>query len=255
MRRSFPIAFAALALGLALVPAAPRAGDDIPFQPGEKMDFDVAWLHIPTGRARLSLGKVEGAIWPVILQARTDGIAKLADVRQNLVSYWDSNTRLTLGSDLQAVELGYRHTDRSRFDRERGKVFVSVQGRSLSEHTMDVPRDAQDFMSAFLWLRLQQLEPGRRFDIPLFATDKNFTLVAEVLEREPLEVPAGKFDTVKVRVHTEFEGKFKTNRDSILWLSDDARHVLVQASADFAVGSLVARLASYVPGGALARAR
>jgi hypothetical protein len=246
MRRFLAIA------ALLLAPAARAEG--FPFQPGEQMDLSVAWLHLPTGRARLVLGTAQGAIWPMILQARTDGIARLADVRQHLVSYWDTRSQLTLGSDLQAVELGYRHTDRFRFDREHGKVLVTVQGRSFSEKSIDVPHGVQDFLSAFLWLRLQTLEPGRRFDIPVFATSTSFTLVAEVLGREPLEVPAGRFDTVKVRVQTAFEGKFRTNRDTVLWLTDDARHVLVQASADFAVGSLVARLAAYTPGGALASA-
>jgi hypothetical protein len=242
-------------LALALAAPAARAEPPLPFQPGEQMDFAVAWLHIPTGKARLSLGKAEGGIWPMILQARTDGLASIADVRQHLVSYWDPATRLPRGSDLQAVELGYRHTDRSRFDRAAGKVVVSVQGRSLSEKTLDAPRDAHDFMSAFLFLRLQPLAPGTKLEIPVFATDKTFTLVAEVLGREDLEVPAGRFPTVQVRIQTSFEGKFRTNRDSIMWLSDDARHLLVQASADFAVGSLVAKLTAYSPGAELAAAR
>ena len=241
---------------VALLAATAGRADSLPFQPGERMDFAVAWLHIPTGRARLSLGRAEGSVWPMILQARTDGVASLVDVRQHLVSYWDSRTRLPLGSDLQAVELGYRHTDRSRFDRERGKVAVTVQGRSRSEKVLDVPPGAQDFMSAFLWLRLQPMEPGARYELPVFAGDKTFTLVAEVRGREELEVPAGRFATVEVGIRTAFEGKFRTHRDSVLWFSDDPRHVLVQASADFAVGSLVARLAAYAPGGgAMASAR
>ncbi len=243
------------ALVALLVATAARA-DTLPFQPGEQMDFAVSWLHIPTGRARLSLGRAEGSVWPMTLLARTDGVASLVDVRQHLVSYWDSRTRLPLGSDLQAVELGYRHVDRSRFDRVRGKVSVTVQGRSRSDELLDVPPDVQDFMSAFLWLRLQRLEPGTRYQIPVFAGHKTFTLVAEVRGREELEVPAGRFATVEVGIRTAFEGKFRTNRDSVLWLSDDPRHVLVQASADFAVGSLVARLAAYAPGGgAMASAR
>jgi uncharacterized protein DUF3108 len=36
-----------------------------------------------------------------------------------------------------------------------------------------------------------------------------------------------------------------------MWLSDDSRHVLVRASADFAVGSIVATLKSYRPGAQL----
>jgi hypothetical protein len=57
-----------------------------------------------------------------------------------------------------------------------------------------------------------------------------------------------------VQVRTGFDGKFATRRDTSLWLSDDARHVLVRFSADFAIGSVVATLRSYRPGVAVAAA-
>lgn len=237
----------AVALALAALPPAAGAGG-LPFLPGEQMDLAIDWLRIPTGRARISVGKAEGAIWPVILQARTEGVASLADVRQHLVAYWDSETRLSRGLDLSAVELGYRHTDRARFDRENGKATVTVQGKGLTQKTLDIPRDAQDFLSAFMWLRLQPLRPGDRYQIPIVASEKNLGLAAEVVGREQVDAPAGRFDTVKVLVRTAFEGKFQTRRDSALWFSDDGRHVLVQADADFVIGSLVARLDAYRPG-------
>jgi hypothetical protein len=239
-----------LVIGALLVAPAGAGAEGFPFLPGEQMDLSVAWLKIPTGRARISVGKAEGAVWPVILQARTDGIARIADVRQHLVAYWDSDTRLSRGLDLSAFEVGYRHTDRARFDRESGKATLTVQGKYFTQKTRDIPADAQDFLSAFMWLRLQPLRPGDRHLIPIVASDKNFTLEATVVGREAVEAPAGRFQTVKVQIRTAFEGKFETRRDSALWLSDDPRHVLVQADADFAIGSLVAKLDAYVPGSA-----
>ena len=55
-----------------------------------------------------------------------------------------------------------------------------------------------------------------------------------------------------MQVRTQLEGKFSTKRDSFMWVSDDPRHVLVRAPADFAVGSIVATLKSYRPGGQVA---
>src|SRR6266508_2229254 len=130
MRERFELI--AVALALAAFPPAAGAGG-LPFLPGEQTDLAIDWLRIPTGRARISVGKAEGAIWPVILQARTEGIASIADVRQHLVAYWDSETRLSRGLDLSAVELGYRHTDRARFDRQNGKVTLTVQGKGLTQ--------------------------------------------------------------------------------------------------------------------------
>jgi len=243
----------AAAIALCLSLASPAAAGDTPFLPGEQIDLSIDFLRIPTGKARITVGRPEGSLWPVVLQARTDGIARLADVRQHFVAYWDPVAAVTRGYDLSAVELGYRHEDRARYDRALGKARVVVRGKSLTEKTHDIPADVHDLASAFLWLRLQPLDEGAHHELPLFSSDRVFTLVADVLGRETLEVPAGRFDTVRVRIRTAFEGQFRTKRDSVLWFSDDPRRVLVQASADFVLGSLVARLESYRPGGAVAQ--
>lgn len=242
---------AATALCLAL--ATPAAAGEPPFQPGEQIDLRIDFLRIPTGRARITVGQPEGAIWPVVMQARTDGIASVADIRQHLVAFWDPAAGVTRGYDLSAVEMRYRHQDRARYDREKGKAQVVVRGKSLTDRTVDIPADVHDLASAFLWLRLQPLRDGDHHELPLFSSDRVFTLVADVLGRETVEVPAGRYPAVRVRIRTAFEGQFKTNRDSLLWFSDDARRVLVQASADFVLGSLVARLERYRPGGELAQ--
>ena len=104
------------------------------------------------------------------------------------------------------------------------------------------PADVQDLTSALMWLRHQPLEPGDRHDVPICSGTRQFMLVAEVVGRDTVETPVGTFRTVKVKVRTAFEGKFSTKRDTFLWLSDDPRHVLVRMSADFAVGSVVAKV-------------
>jgi hypothetical protein len=237
---------------LVLLAATPAARAEA-FSPGEETVFQVRYLNLPTGEGRIVVGEPAGDVWPVIFQARTEGVAGFIDVREHLVSYWDVGARLPRGSDLRAYEIGDFHQDSARFDRANRQATVTVQrsGRT-SRKVLDVPADAHDLTSAFMWLRLQPLAPGQRHEVPVVASSRQFTLVAEVLEREVVETPAGTFRAVKVRVRTQLEGKFSTKRDSFVWLSDDPRHVLVRASADFAVGSIVATLKSYRPGGRLA---
>src|SRR5512138_3497926 len=244
MRTSTPLALAALAL-LAFAPAA-RADA---FSPGEETVLEVTYLGLPTGEGRIVVGEAAGQVWPVIFQAKTRGVVGFIDIREHLVSYWDAGARLPRGMDLRAYEVGDFHFDTARFDRVNQKATISstFNGRR-TEKTFAVPADVHDLTSAFMWLRLQNLEPGQRYDIPVVASSKQFTVVAEVLGRESVDTPAGSFLTVKVKVRTALEGKFSTKRDSFLWLSDDPRHILVRASADFAVGSVVATLKSYRPG-------
>ncbi len=219
------------------------------FSPGEETVLDVTYLGLPTGEGRILVGDPSGDVWPVIFQAKTRGVVGFIDLREHFVTYWDAVARLTRGSDLRAFEVGDYHQDSARFDRTNLQATVTVQRKGrTSKETIAIPADVQDLTSAFMWLRLQPLAPGQRYEVPVVSGNKGFTLVAEVLEREAVDVPAGKFQTVKLKARTQLEGKFSTKRDTFLWLSDDPRHVLVKASADFVVGSIVAKLKTYRPG-------
>lgn len=234
----------------ALLATAPAAGADA-FAPGEETVLQVRYLNMLTGEGRITVGQPAGDVWPVIFQAKTEGIAGFIDIREHLVTYWDSQTRLTRGSDLRAYEVGDYHVDSARFDRVNGKATIErTKKHKRTVKTVDVPPDVHDLTSAFMWLRLQTLAPGERYEVPICTGSRQFTLVAEVVGRETVETPAGTFPTVKVKVRTALEGKFSTKRDSFMWLSDDPRHVLVRMSAEFAVGNVVATLTSYRPGSA-----
>jgi hypothetical protein len=246
MTKTAPLAIAAL---FAALPAARASG----FAPGEETVFRFSFLNLPTGEGRILVGQAEGDIWPVIFQVRTNGLAGIVDVREHLVSYWDASSSLPRGSDLKAYEIGDYHVDSARFDRENLTATVRVQRKGkLKEKRFPISPDVHDLTSAFMWLRLQPLEKGLRYDIPVVAGTKQFTIVAEVLGLEHTETPAGRFRTFKVKIRTQFGGKFSTKRDSYLWIADDPRHFLVKASADFAIGSIVAELRSYRPGNQVA---
>jgi hypothetical protein len=246
-----PAHLAAVLAALASAAPAARAGEA--FSPGEETVLEVTYLGLPTGEGRIVVGDPAGDVWPVIFQARTQGIAGFIDVREHFVTYWDAVARLTRGSDLRAYEVGDYHQDTQRFDRTNRQATITVQRKGrTSKQTIAIAPDVQDLTSAFMWLRLQPLAPGDRYELPVVASSKPFTLVAEVLAREAVEAPAGKFQTVKLKVRTQLDGKFSTKRDSFMWLSDDSRHVLVKASADFVVGSIVAKLKTYRPGAQVA---
>jgi hypothetical protein len=241
---------AALLVGL---PLGARAQD---FAPGEETVFAVSFLNLPAGEGRIRVGNPEGDIWPVIFQARTSGAASLVDVREHLVAYWDVPRKLSRGSDLQAFEVGDFHTDSARFDGSGRRVTVVEQraGRPANRKVLEVPEGALDLTGAFMWLRFQDLEVGREYQVPIVAGTSQFTLLTQVLVREDVKTPAGTFPFFKIRVRTAFDGKFSTRRDSFLWLAESSGHHLVRASADFAVGSIVAELKSYHPGSQVAAA-
>jgi hypothetical protein len=254
------LAVTGIALAIALAPAPPAAADTAastaappPFAPGEQIDLSIEYLRVHTGQARIAIGRAEGAIWPVLCQGKTDGLAALLDIREHYVSYWDVEARNSRGSDLNAIEVGDRHTDRSRFDRENGKATVQIlrNGRSR-QVTRDVPRDVRDLASALLELRMRPLARGATYDFPVFSGSDTFVLRAEVEGDELLSTPAGRFQTMRVRVRLGFKDKFQTKRDAHVWISTDERRIPVRMSAEFAVGTVTATLTAYRPGSQVA---
>jgi hypothetical protein len=228
------------------------AGTALPqaFAPGEETTFRVTFLGLSTGLGRISIGPAQGDLWPVIFQAKTNGLASLLDIREHLAAYWDAPTQLTRGTDLTAYELGDFHTDSARFDRGLGQVKVveARRGKQPKEKTLDIAPGTLDLTGAFLWLRLQPLEVGRRLELPVVTGTTKFTLVALVQGHEEISTPAGTFPAYKLAVHTEIPGKFSTRRESFLWLADRPGQFLVKAAAEFAVGSIVVELTGYRPG-------
>jgi hypothetical protein len=249
--------YARLALVAALLSIAPQARADVPpaaaFAPGEQIEWHVEYLGVRTGTARLQVGRAEGDIWPVIAQAKTEGIAKLLEIREHFVSYWDAPVQLPRGSHLEALEIGDHVVKKTRFDRDEGKVNVewTRKGR-LKSKVVEVPNDVHDFASAIMWLRLQPLAIGDVYEIPVFTGSHTFAMRARVAGAEQVTTKRGQQETVRVDVELGFKDEFKTSRPSRIWFSSDSAHVPVKLAADFAVGSVVATLATYTPGGDMA---
>ena len=242
------------AAALALLAALPSPA--VALQPGEEIRMSVSYLHLPSGEGTISIGAPENGAWPLVFQGKTGGLVGLVNVRERLVSWWDPQSRLPFGSSLSAVELGDKHDDEARFDRGALKATVSVSRKGkVKVREVDVPADALDLPSVLLFLRLQPLALGQRYSVPVLAGRDLFLLDAEVVKAERLATDIGDVDALAVRVKTGFKGKFDSKRPTWLWFSADERHVPLRISAEFTVGSLVASIKSYRPGGGELAAR
>ncbi len=235
---------AALLAALALAAAPPV----LPFGPEERMDFTVTYLGLKVGTARIAVGRPIDSLLPVFLQARTGGIASIADVREALVSNLDTATLLPRLATLDAVEPGYRHSDRTHFDREAGKATFTSRGKSESTEVVEIPPGTIDFVALIFRLRTLPLPDGARQEFPVLAGSKVNQVVIEVEGRERVETAAGTFPAVRVRIPTGFTGKFSERNPTYVWFSDDPRRIVVRIGTDFVIGRAVATLVGYAPG-------
>jgi len=233
----------------AVAPAPPKPAAAPAFSADEQMEFKVEWAGIPVGKARIWVGQPAGQLVPVFLQAQTAGLVGFVTVRQMLSSNLDALTGLPRSFMLDALEPGdYRHSDHVRYDREAGTASVRQKGKFDKTFDLEVPPGTLDFVALVFRLRALPLEPGATHQFPVLSGRKVTLVTTEVLGRERVETRAGAFDAVKVKVPTGFDGKFQEKSPTFLWLSDDARRLVVRISTDFAVGRGVADLVAYRPG-------
>jgi hypothetical protein len=233
---------------LPLLVAALLAAPPAAWSSEERIELEVDYLGLTVGEARLRTGRREGALLPIFLEARTAGLTSVVEIKEQLATFLDVETGLPRWATLNAVEPGWRHSDRVDFDRAAGQATVREVARREKVTVVATPPGTLDFVALIFALRARPLEPGQRHPFKVLAGTTLLDVVAEVVGRETVETGGGTFPAVKVRVPTGFTGKFSEERPTYLWFSDDERRVLVRIVTEFRIGRATARLTRHVPG-------
>lgn len=87
----------------------------------------------------------------------------------------------------------------------------------------------QDLASAFYFLRLQPLEPGRTFQVPLWDSGRIYPIPVTVVEKKKMKTVIGEVQTVRVDPEIFGEGRLLRGKgEAAIWLTDDARRLPVR---------------------------
>ena len=121
-------------------------------------------------------------------------------------------------------------------------------GEAASENNQEVLEGALDVAGATFALRNRTLEVGREYAYPVFTGSKSFMMKARVEGKEVLSTAQGRQEVFRLRVYTEFSGSLASKRDTVAWLTSDARHLPVRIEAELSLGSIVAELQDYQQG-------
>jgi hypothetical protein len=235
--------------GAAAAGATPAALERPPYAPGERMGFSINYLGMRMGTATISVSLPQGPLLSVELEAHTTGLAgAFYAFREKLVSTLEPETGLPVVGVVDTDERGWRHRDTTRYERREGLATVRGEGKSISTDVLAVEPGTVDFIALVFLLRRMPLEPGATHTFSVLSGTTLRAVVTEVMRRETVRTNAGTFPTVKIRVPTGFSGKFSEQRPTYLWLSDDARRIVVRIATDFSFGGAVAELVSYRPG-------
>jgi hypothetical protein len=239
------------------VAAPARAGrSPVPFGPGERARYEVRLGPAVVGRGSIELSGVEVVRGRAAYRTsfRVRGGVPFYRVDDRLESWIDVETLASL-RHVQASREGRRSRAR-RYEiyPERGVYTerVPTAGADTAagpepapeRPTVARPLDEGAFVQ---FVRTVPLVVGERHTFhDYFKPDRN-PVTVDVLRRERVAVPAGSFDAVVIRPAFRTKGIFAESGGTEVWLSDDARRVVVRVRTHLPFGTLTLALTEYVP--------
>jgi len=227
-----------LALSLAAPSLAAQEKPEPPPFLGEKLRFAMSILGVAGGEMTLSAAAAELEGKPAYKfemgVISNDFLSKFYVVRDTIVSWIEPGTFRSLRYEKHAVEGKRVRDELTEFDYEKAVAIQDGKPAPLEDATLDT-------LSSVYYLRTLALDAGKPPSLHVFS-GKPHILTVEIQGKETIEVPAGKFQTI--RVEPKSAGSSLVGRNLILWLTDDAKRVPVQLRSKLKVGTLVGKLKS-----------
>lgn len=219
-----------LVLVFLLIPSLVFA-DTLPFQPGEKLVYRVHWFFIDAGEATLEVAQpelIDGVAYPHFISRAKSDLIFFYTVNDRVESVSADNTLLPFKFEKHLREGGYKKDQVILFDPKNNTA-------KYGDTDSPVTPGCRDPLAAFYYLRGLDLPAvGGELIIWVHVDKKNYPLLVQVLKKEKIKVPAGEFDTVKIKLRPQpgFEGLFRHQGNIWIWLTDDPARVPVKVKAE-----------------------
>jgi hypothetical protein len=210
----------------------------------EKLNYYVYWVGIRAGSASLKVENGPNGI-TITSQARsTDFISifyKVEDMAQSIL-YPDGYPSI----HILKIHEGRHQRDKITFfsmgpDNKTQKI---IYNNRLDNETVrfDLDKKVYDPLSGFYEIRRRQLVVGRSEFIDVFDSKKFWNVEVQVLRKEQITTPAGRFNTIVIKPILQSEGIFLKEGDVYIWLTDDDKKIPVKLKSKVKIGSIVAKL-------------
>jgi hypothetical protein len=234
---------------IATISAAPPARVVPPppnysFPNGQTYVFEVEWHLFNAGTARLTLG-LDGGQQHVTAIADSAGVVNaLYKVHDRFEAFFDPRTFCSQRVLKNTQEGSHSRQTEIHFDYARGKSVTDEKNLKTGEQKHvenDLPACVTDVLSGFYYLASLPLQTGNTNTFPMNDGGKTTEVRARVEAREQVKVPAGTFQTVRVKAEA-ISGALQGKGTIWAWFTDDANHTPVQMRSKLGWGTLLFRL-------------
>lgn len=225
------------------------------FPVGERMDYSVTWEGIRLGAGSLSVEAIDTVqdrpAYRVALEMA--GGPPFYRVEDRIVSWIQPVPFASLQFAQNQKEGSYRRNRKivldvesltyTRYDLKEGEYVPDPK-----EADIPIPQGALDEISYLYMVRLLPLEVGQRYEFDRYFKKDGNPATVEVLRREEIRVPAGRFKTIVLRPEIATDGMFGEGGEAEVYLTDDEHRIPVRLKTSLMVGSGNLYLTGYDPG-------
>jgi hypothetical protein len=217
----------------------------VPFPVGERLTYSAKYGLFSVGSAAMEVVGIDTVhhVETVHIRFRITGGALWYHLDQTIESWvgrYDFRSRRF--SSVQDER--DRHRER-RYEIFPDSGFYREEGRDTTFATVLDPLDDASFL---YWIRTVPLEVGKRYEYArYFRPDRN-PVIIEVLGRERVSVAGKKWHALVVRPKIpQGRGIFAEKSETRIWLSDDARRLVLAIQSNFSFGQVTLKLKDFVP--------
>jgi hypothetical protein len=215
------------------------------FGVGERFVFSVGWEFVNAGTAVMEIQdivKFKGnKCYHIISTAKSNKFFSVFfKVEDKVESYMDVHGLYSWRYDKHLREGSFKADVSMYFDQEN-HLAIYNEGKD----TFEVAEYAQDVLSAFYFVRTQNLIVGNSIFVPNHTDRKNYPLEVKVLKKERIKVTAGEFDCILVEPILQTPGIFEQKGSLKVWLTDDQVKMPVLMKSKVVIGSIATELIEY----------
>ena len=235
-----PVSTMSAAPSARVVPPPPNYA----FPDGQSYVYAVEWHLFNAGTARVTLG-LDGGQQHVTAIADSAGVVNaLYKVHDRFEAFFDPRTFCSLRVSKHSEESSRSRQTELLFDYSRHKSVLDEKNLKTGEQKHvenDLPACVTDVVSGFYYLASLPLQTGNTYSFPINDGNKTTEVRAHVEAREQVKVPAGTFQTVRVKAEA-ISGALQGKGTVWVWFTDDANHTPAQMRSKLGWGTLLFRL-------------
>lgn len=215
------------------------------FNVGERLDYSISWGVARVGSASLTVEAVDtiAGVATYRTSFEMSGGPPFYRLDDRQVSWIRPAPFASVQFDQTLRQGGYRRDRRhvmdldsltyDRYDLRNGAYVLHEE-----EFDEPIPEGAVDDISFLYFLRLAPLEVGQRYEFERFFKEKGNPIVIEVLRRERIRVPGGRYETIVLRPTVNTGDLFKAGSDAEVYVTDDDRRLPVRMRVKAPMGTL-----------------